>query len=311
MTYVISGLCCGLAGFLIACRLSGAGPGTGAGLEIAALTAAVVGGNSLGGGRGSIAKGTDGRHHRAGDDQRTHPSRLRHRLQSDGAGPAAGRRRDARHPLAEEPPQGAGRGLCDADPSPHGRGAIRAARLRQPLCARQPARRDRVHRPRRAGGAGGRHARPRRSPLLRHAPRRDRPLLRPGLQTLGGLRPYRRLPARPRLRPRRQSHLLRRRDGTLFDLQDRRGDQALGRDQALLDLHRRRCAAARSQRLRHRAGRADLLHRFHDALRRPRMGAGFDREPADRTPALLRPEDRQDHDRPRQAALCQRRLHGA
>jgi len=56
MTYVISGLCCGLAGFLIACRLSGAGPGTGAGMEIAALTAVVVGGNSLGGGRGSIAK---------------------------------------------------------------------------------------------------------------------------------------------------------------------------------------------------------------------------------------------------------------
>jgi ribose transport system permease protein len=56
MSYVISGLCAGLAGFLIACRLSGAGPGTGLNLEILALTAAVVGGNSLGGGRGSIAK---------------------------------------------------------------------------------------------------------------------------------------------------------------------------------------------------------------------------------------------------------------
>jgi ribose transport system permease protein len=60
MTYVISGLCSGLAGFLIACRLSGAGPGTGSGLEILALTAAVVGGNSLGGGRGSIMKGIMG-----------------------------------------------------------------------------------------------------------------------------------------------------------------------------------------------------------------------------------------------------------
>ena len=49
-----------LAGFLIACRLSGAGPGTGLNLEIMALTAAVVGGNSLGGGRGSIAKGLMG-----------------------------------------------------------------------------------------------------------------------------------------------------------------------------------------------------------------------------------------------------------
>jgi ribose transport system permease protein len=60
MTYVVSGLCSGLAGFLLACRLSGAGPGTGGGLEIAALTAAVVGGNSLGGGRGSIVKGLMG-----------------------------------------------------------------------------------------------------------------------------------------------------------------------------------------------------------------------------------------------------------
>jgi ribose transport system permease protein len=60
MTYVVSGLLCGLAGFLIGCRLSGAGPGTGLNLEIMALTAAVVGGNTLGGGRGSVAKGIMG-----------------------------------------------------------------------------------------------------------------------------------------------------------------------------------------------------------------------------------------------------------
>ncbi len=60
LTYVISGLSAGIAGFLFAARLSGAGPGTGSGLELAALTAAVVGGNSLGGGRGSIAKGLMG-----------------------------------------------------------------------------------------------------------------------------------------------------------------------------------------------------------------------------------------------------------
>ncbi|MDX2482332.1 MAG: SMP-30/gluconolactonase/LRE family protein [Pseudodonghicola sp.] len=60
MTYVFSGLCAAAAGFLIATRLSGAGPGTGHGLEILALTAAVVGGNSLGGGRGSVVKGIMG-----------------------------------------------------------------------------------------------------------------------------------------------------------------------------------------------------------------------------------------------------------
>ena len=60
LTYVFSGFCASLAGFLIACRLSGVGPGTGLNLEILALTAAVVGGNSLGGGRGSVVKGVMG-----------------------------------------------------------------------------------------------------------------------------------------------------------------------------------------------------------------------------------------------------------
>jgi ribose transport system permease protein len=56
MTYVVSGTLCALSGLLFASRLEGAGADTGLGLEIAALTAAVVGGNSLGGGRGSAAK---------------------------------------------------------------------------------------------------------------------------------------------------------------------------------------------------------------------------------------------------------------
>lgn len=59
-TYVFSGFTTGLAGFLFATRLSGTGIGTGHGLEILALTAAVVGGNSLGGGRGSVIKGLMG-----------------------------------------------------------------------------------------------------------------------------------------------------------------------------------------------------------------------------------------------------------
>lgn len=54
--YTMSGMLCGLAGVLYAARLSGAGTDTGIGLEISALTAAVLGGNSLGGGRGSIVK---------------------------------------------------------------------------------------------------------------------------------------------------------------------------------------------------------------------------------------------------------------
>ena len=56
LTYVVSGTLAALAGVLFASRLGGAGPDTGVGLEIAALTAAVLGGNSLGGGRGSASK---------------------------------------------------------------------------------------------------------------------------------------------------------------------------------------------------------------------------------------------------------------
>ncbi len=56
LTYIASGILAALAGFLFAARLGGAGSDTGLGLEITALTAAVLGGNSLGGGRGSAAK---------------------------------------------------------------------------------------------------------------------------------------------------------------------------------------------------------------------------------------------------------------
>jgi ribose transport system permease protein len=56
MTYVCSSLLAALAGIFFAARLGSAGSDTGVGLEIAALTAAVLGGNSLGGGRGSVIK---------------------------------------------------------------------------------------------------------------------------------------------------------------------------------------------------------------------------------------------------------------
>ncbi len=56
MTYVCSSTLAAIAGIFFAARLGSAGSDTGVGLEIAALTAAVLGGNSLGGGRGSVAK---------------------------------------------------------------------------------------------------------------------------------------------------------------------------------------------------------------------------------------------------------------
>jgi ribose transport system permease protein len=56
MTYVWSGVLVSIAGVFFAARLNSAGADTGVGLEITALTAAVLGGNSLGGGRGSVVK---------------------------------------------------------------------------------------------------------------------------------------------------------------------------------------------------------------------------------------------------------------
>ena len=56
MTYVISGILAAAGGVFYASRLGAAVASTGVGLEVTALTAAVLGGNSLGGGRGSVTK---------------------------------------------------------------------------------------------------------------------------------------------------------------------------------------------------------------------------------------------------------------
>lgn len=55
-TYIMSGILSAAAGVFYAARLNAAGSDTGVGMEIVAITAAVVGGNSLGGGRGSVFK---------------------------------------------------------------------------------------------------------------------------------------------------------------------------------------------------------------------------------------------------------------
>jgi len=52
--YAVSGLFAGLAGILIASRMTSAQPSVGLGYELDAIAAAVIGGNSLSGGEGSI-----------------------------------------------------------------------------------------------------------------------------------------------------------------------------------------------------------------------------------------------------------------
>ena len=60
MTYVVSGILTALAAIFFAARLGSAGSDTGVGMEVGVLTATVLGGISLGGGRGSVAKATMG-----------------------------------------------------------------------------------------------------------------------------------------------------------------------------------------------------------------------------------------------------------
>ena len=59
-TYVLSGVLTGLAATFYAARMSSASSDVGKGLEVTMLTAAVLGGISLGGGRGSIVKAVVG-----------------------------------------------------------------------------------------------------------------------------------------------------------------------------------------------------------------------------------------------------------
>ena len=167
-----------VAGFLIACRLSGAGPGTGLNLEILALTAAVVGGNSLGGGRGSVVKGLMGAiivlvmtnglirlGYGTGTNQMVLGLMLAAAVTIDI------RWLKNRHKVLNEVyvapvylRMGETQSAVPGSGTPYA--------LNNRLSAR------RADRARRARRAGGRHPRPRRQPLLRHAPRRDRPLLR-------------------------------------------------------------------------------------------------------------------------------------
>jgi simple sugar transport system permease protein/ribose transport system permease protein len=58
--YVFGSMLCALSGFLFAARIGSAASDIGSGLELQALTATVLGGISLGGGRGTVAKAVMG-----------------------------------------------------------------------------------------------------------------------------------------------------------------------------------------------------------------------------------------------------------
>ncbi len=55
ITYMISGLCCAIAGILLTGRINSASPSAGDGYEMDAIAAAVIGGTSMAGGEGTIS----------------------------------------------------------------------------------------------------------------------------------------------------------------------------------------------------------------------------------------------------------------
>ena len=70
LCYVACGVLTALGALFFAARLGTVGGDIGVGLEVMVLTAAVLGGISLGGGRGSVDQGAGRRAHRAADHQR-------------------------------------------------------------------------------------------------------------------------------------------------------------------------------------------------------------------------------------------------
>ena len=249
LTYVFSGLCCGLGGLPDRRRLSGAGPGTGLDLEILALTAAVVGGNSLGGGRGSIVKGLMGAiivlvmtnglirlGYGTGTNQMVLGLMLavaviidirwlknRHKVLNEVyVAPVYLRMGETQSAVpGSGTPYALNNRLSAAE-------HIGLGELEGPedvILDRD----DHLY-------CGTRHGE-----IVR--------FFAPDYSALGSLRPYRRLPARPRLRQERQS--ARPASAPWASIRSRRErevTQALGRDAAHLDLGGRRRAAARSQR---------------------------------------------------------------
>ena len=198
-----SGMLTALAGIFFASRLATAGADIGVGLEITALTAAVLGGNSLGGGSGSAMKAMIGTLIVLLIINGLSTPVAARRLQPHAA---AGivllaavidvRWLKNRHKILSQ-------GLCR--PTYHGMPPLpstaadsgTAYALNDRLRPATPIGLGRDRRP------GGRDPRRRRQHLRRQPPRRHRPLPRARLRAAGGLRPYRRHAARHGLRPRR------------------------------------------------------------------------------------------------------------
>ena len=256
-------------------RAASAAPGadTGVGLEVSALTAAVLGGNSLGGGRGSVAKAIMGALLVLIADQR--PDQPRHQRPGQLDDPGTG----AAHSAVfvdmrwlKQPPQC----LAKVYVSPAYLSLPprrRTSTRRLALCAQRPAALRGDHRPRPDRGPRGRHPRPRRQSLLRHPAWRHRPLLRARPQALARCS---RISAAIRSAWRSTATAIcSSASAAWVSIQvapDRTVTKLTDETNRSWTLGRRRFAPAPGRRRGHRAGRPHLFQRGDDPLRAGGLG---------------------------------------
>ena len=230
LCYTASGVLTAIGALFFAARLGTVGGDVGVGLEVTVLTATVLGGISLGGGKGSVAKALVGT--------------LIVLFVINGLTTLSVSGGVNRMVLAGVLLVAAAidiRWLKNrtriiskvyVSPTFHGlaRGALDRARDRAVRAKRQAARRD-ADRARPDRGAGRRHPRPQRQSLRRLPPRRHHPVHGARLPGDGGVRPYRRPAARHGVRPRRQSVCVHRRHGALSHHARTEGREGHRRDQ--------------------------------------------------------------------------------
>ena len=101
LCYVACGALTAVGALFFAARLGTVGGDIGVGIEVIVLTATVLGGITLGGGKGSVTKSAVGTLIVLSDHQRAYNDERARRLQPHGAGEHPSRRGDGRHPLAE------------------------------------------------------------------------------------------------------------------------------------------------------------------------------------------------------------------
>ena len=131
LCYVASGALTAIGALFFAARLGTVGGDVGVGLEVTVLTATVLGGISLGGGKGSVAKALVGTLIVLLLINGLTTLSVARRRQPHGAGRRAAGRRHDRHPLAEEPHPHHQQGLCQPDLSRAAAAGLDRARQRR------------------------------------------------------------------------------------------------------------------------------------------------------------------------------------